>query len=135
VCSREASPLLQVRYGVDAAVVRGRTVAELFEGGEVTAMATAVVFMNGVGMEVLLTVVSGEKVMLLLDSRKDAGGGRRKVYRCYHGGVAVNELAMVVQIYVLGNDVKVMALLWWCVFRQVVEVSRGGGTVAAGVGM
>jgi len=31
---------------------------------------------------VLLTVVSGEKVMLLLDSRKDGGGGRRKVCRC-----------------------------------------------------
>jgi len=49
--------------------------------------------------------------------------------------VAVNELTMVVQICILGNGVMVMALLWWCVFRQVVEVSRGGETVAADVGM
>jgi len=33
------------------------------EGGEVAAMATAVVFVNGVDMEVLLMVVSGEKVI------------------------------------------------------------------------
>jgi len=26
-------------------------------------------------------------------------------------------------------------LLWWCIFRQVVEVSCGGGTMTAGVGM
>ncbi|QCE10952.1 hypothetical protein DEO72_LG10g2185 [Vigna unguiculata] len=84
-------------------------------------MATAVAFVNGAGMEVLLTVVSGEKVMLLLDSRKDAGGGSHKVCRCCHGVVAVNELTMVVQICVLGNDVKVMACCyggafsgkWW----------------------
>ena len=56
------------------------------DGGEVAAMATAVVamattvaFVNGAGMEVLLTVVFGENVMLLLDSRKDAGGDRCKV--------------------------------------------------------
>ena len=98
-------------------------------------MATVVAFVNSADMEVLVTVVSGEKVMLLLDSRKDVGGGRRKVCRCCHRGVAVNELAMVVQICVLGNGVKVMALLWWCVFRQVVEVSRRGGIMAAGVGM
>jgi len=45
----------------------------------VAAMATTVAFVNGAGMEVLLTVVFGENVMLLLDSRKDAGGDRRKV--------------------------------------------------------
>ena len=55
-------------------MVQGRAVTKLFEGGKVTAMATAIAFVNGAGMEVLLTVVSDEKVMLLLDSRKDAGG-------------------------------------------------------------
>ena len=49
------------------------------DGGEVAAMATTVAFVNGAGMEVLLTVVFGENVMLLLDSRNDAGGDRRKV--------------------------------------------------------
>jgi len=55
---------------------------EIFEGGEVAAMATVVAFVNGAGMEVLLMVVSDKKVMLLLDSRKDVGGGHRKVCRC-----------------------------------------------------
>ncbi|QCD78472.1 hypothetical protein DEO72_LG1g2105 [Vigna unguiculata] len=53
---------------------------EIFEGGEVAAMATVVAFVNGAGMEVLLMVVSDKKVMLLLDSRKDVGGGHRKQF-------------------------------------------------------
>jgi len=55
---------------------------EIFKGGEVVAKATVVAFVNGAGMEVLLTVVSGENVMFLLDSHKDVGGDRRMVCRC-----------------------------------------------------